>query len=457
MHGKGQRDEVAGKRADGHGGTALGEGASPGGERPPRPGGGLFLSYRRSDTAGHAGRLYDRLATQFGYEQVFLDVTDIAPGADFVARIHEVLGGCDAIVVLIGPGWLGVLPDGRRRIDDEEDFVRLEITEALAQGVAIVPVLIAGATMPPAEDLPADLRPLSRINALPLDDQRWDYDVGRLMATLAPLLLRRPSRWQRWRRSPVFLWTAIPALALAIALLTMQLGGWRDPETTTVEFAAGRGTLEVPSEWSQSDDVPWLEGPDGGTDDITAGRYFIASVDTEEFYDRYPNLPGAQILSSDGQLVEWLGIGSSRTSRETGLETYLQRRQPGACTPLDTFEGRNDDVYMIRQDYSCASGNHLAKVATIGYDDPAVLIVDVVHDDVDTVERVLATVQLNGASLLTEGSARGPTSDLSGEVGGGPGSTTDEATGARDTAADLEPTVTVNHDDIPMAIDVPGS
>jgi hypothetical protein len=85
MHGDWHEDEVA-ARADAHGGVALGEGAPPGGQRPPRP--GLFLSYRRSDTVGHADRLYDRLATQFGHERVFLDVTGIAAGVDFVDRVH---------------------------------------------------------------------------------------------------------------------------------------------------------------------------------------------------------------------------------------------------------------------------------------------------------------------------------------------------------------------------------
>jgi hypothetical protein len=149
----------------------------------------LFISYRREETAGHAGRLYDAMAARFGEAHVFVDV-DLAPGIDFVQRIKEAIGACHVLLVIMGPRWAEVTdPDGRPRLTDPEDFVRLEVETALRRDeVTVIPVLVGGARMPDPDDLPEGLRPLSRRNALELSDMRWRYDVGRLNATLDQLL-----------------------------------------------------------------------------------------------------------------------------------------------------------------------------------------------------------------------------------------------------------------------------
>jgi hypothetical protein len=126
----------------------------------------LFINYRREDTRHAAGRLYDRLIQHFGEHQVVMDIDQIEPGEDFVEVINRKVGSCDAAVVAIGPiGW--VRP-GKRRLDDEEDFVRMEIVAALQRDIRVIPVLVDGARMPRKQDLPEALAPLTRRNAIEL-------------------------------------------------------------------------------------------------------------------------------------------------------------------------------------------------------------------------------------------------------------------------------------------------
>jgi hypothetical protein len=149
------------------------------------PGSGkVFISYRRRETAGHAGRLYDRLAEHYGDERVFMDVR-MEPGVDFVDQIDDAVTHCDALLSLIGAQWLDMRDaQGRRRLDDPHDFARLEVESALARDVKVIPVLLQDAKMPEPEDLPETLQPLARRHAIQLSDERWDYDVGRLIDVL---------------------------------------------------------------------------------------------------------------------------------------------------------------------------------------------------------------------------------------------------------------------------------
>ncbi|HEX2027882.1 MAG TPA: toll/interleukin-1 receptor domain-containing protein [Nitriliruptorales bacterium] len=145
----------------------------------------IFICYRREDTSGYAGRLYDRLRTHFGSHDVFIDIDDIEPGADYVELIDRMARSVDTLIVLIGPRWLLARDRaGNRRIDDSDDFVRLEISAALDRGVRVVPVLVQGAVMPEPAELPPALAPLARRNAIELSDARWDYDAERLIRAI---------------------------------------------------------------------------------------------------------------------------------------------------------------------------------------------------------------------------------------------------------------------------------
>lgn len=151
--------------------------------------GAIFISYRRSDTAGYAGRLQDRLTARFGAERVFRDIDTLQPGVDFVDAVNTAVASCTALIALIGKHWYkGNVESGGWRIDEMHDYPRMEISAALERGVLIIPVLVEGATMPRAEELPESIQKLARINALELSDSRWDYDVQRLIQRLETVL-----------------------------------------------------------------------------------------------------------------------------------------------------------------------------------------------------------------------------------------------------------------------------
>jgi hypothetical protein len=153
----------------------------------------VFITYRREETAAHAGRLYDAMVARFGEANVFMDV-DMAPGVDFVERITEAVAACHVLIVVMGPKWATVQDErGTARLADPEDFVRLEVETALRRpDVTPIPVLVAGARMPHRDDLPTELRAITRRNALELSDQRWRYDISRLISTLDQLLAEMP-------------------------------------------------------------------------------------------------------------------------------------------------------------------------------------------------------------------------------------------------------------------------
>jgi len=160
---------------------------------------GIFISYRRDDTAGHAGRLYDRLTARFGAKRVFMDVDKIGPGVDFVRKIEEAVKSSRVLLALMGRSWLSATSaDGQRRIDDPRDFVRLEIATALEEDLLVVPLLVQGAVMPGADDLPEPLSTLARRNALELTNERFDYDVARIVEAVEEAIGERtPSRQRR--------------------------------------------------------------------------------------------------------------------------------------------------------------------------------------------------------------------------------------------------------------------
>jgi hypothetical protein len=185
----------------------------------------VFISYRREDSAGHAGRLYDAVAARFGEDKVFMDV-ELAPGIDFVDRITQAVAGCDALLVVIGPRWATVTKEGERpRLSDAEDYVRLEVETGLGRpDLTVIPVLVAGARMPASEDLPESLRGLKRLNAIDLSDARWRYDAGRLVNTLAGEVEKTAETPAEQRRQTGLL--ALGAgLVVAIVLAALAIGG----------------------------------------------------------------------------------------------------------------------------------------------------------------------------------------------------------------------------------------
>ena len=147
---------------------------------------GIFISYRREDSAPSAGRLYDHLVEHFGKEHVFRDIDTIAPGAEFTKVIQESIGKCDVLIVVIGRDWLRIKDiQGQRRLDNPDDLVKAEIREALSQNKRVIPVLVEGASMPVAADLPPEITALAGRNAIEISESRFNYDVGRLIEAIA--------------------------------------------------------------------------------------------------------------------------------------------------------------------------------------------------------------------------------------------------------------------------------
>lgn len=142
----------------------------------------IFISYRRADAGWPARWLADRLAGQFGAGVVFQDVDSIQPGDDFAAAIEAAVGACAVLLAVIGPQWLAAEGDAGRRLDDPQDWVRLEIEAALKREVRIIPVLVDGARMPAAVELPPSLRDLVRRQAVALSPA--SLDVRRLVSVL---------------------------------------------------------------------------------------------------------------------------------------------------------------------------------------------------------------------------------------------------------------------------------
>jgi hypothetical protein len=146
---------------------------------------GIFVSYRRSDSGGHTGRLTSDLIEGFEPQQLFRDLEAIEAGTDFAQAIDRAVNTCSVMLAMIGPQWLSAAtPDGKRRLELDNDFVRLEIAAALARNLRVIPVLVGGATMPAADQLPEPLKPLAGRQAHEISDRRWDYDIGLLFDTL---------------------------------------------------------------------------------------------------------------------------------------------------------------------------------------------------------------------------------------------------------------------------------
>ena len=213
------------------------------GGQPFHTGPKLFISYRRADSAGIAGRIYDRLAAYFGRDTLFKDVDNIPIGANFEQVIASVVAQCAVVLVLVGPTWATIANERGRRLDDPQDTVRLEIEAALRRGAPTIPVLVEGASMPDPTTLPASLQPLFARGVIQIRNNPWfDSDMSQLATTVGQWLPLRapgvnmptpvtpqsapapgqqhsqPSRAPR-RRS----WLASPAGLVAVVVLIMAV------------------------------------------------------------------------------------------------------------------------------------------------------------------------------------------------------------------------------------------
>ncbi|MDR4463065.1 MAG: toll/interleukin-1 receptor domain-containing protein [Nitrospira sp.] len=177
---------------------------------------GIFISYRREDSAGWTGRLSEQLKSRFGSKYIFIDIDTIAPGVDFTDALQKAVSSCNVLLAVIGPKWATATDkSGKLRIEDPNDWVRVEIAAALKRNIQVIPVLVGGATIPTMDFLPDELDPLAHRQAHEVTDKRWNFDVEQLIRTLQP----RFKKWWPLRRDE--LWQSTPVMIGALAMAAM--------------------------------------------------------------------------------------------------------------------------------------------------------------------------------------------------------------------------------------------
>jgi hypothetical protein len=207
--------------------------------------GGIFICYRREDTAGWAGRLQSDLQEGLEGVVIFRDIDAIPPGVKFDEHIAQAVGSCDVLIAMIGPHWLTASDrQGARRLDDPDDFIRLEISTCLQRNIRVIPALVGGAAIPAEDDLPDSIRELARRQAYELSESRWAADCHRLIAALAPLVQPRA----KVRRQLV----AALAATLVLALGGYALWQW---------YSGTSSTDGVPADITTADAADTTTGP----------------------------------------------------------------------------------------------------------------------------------------------------------------------------------------------------
>jgi hypothetical protein len=246
--------------------------------------GGIFISYRRGDTNPWAGRLSDSLKTILGRMSVFRDIEDIPPGVEFDHYIAEQVGACDVLIALIGPHWLSAQDElGRRRLDDQKDYLRLEIAAALTRNIPVVPVLVGDAAVPPEDRLPEPLKPLSRRQAFTLNDTYWAADCQRLAN-----FLRRYSPYARSQRNTKRL---IAAAVVVLVLVAMGAGVMRF--RTRVTHNPGEGPSSLKS----------VNSPPGEAERVS-GTESLKTPDTPRLLGAWPNGSVLNVAFLNGSLAQ---------------------------------------------------------------------------------------------------------------------------------------------------------
>ena len=203
----------------------------------------IFISYRREDTEGQAGRLFDDLVKYFGENGVFMDVVGIGAGKDFRHVIDGQVASCGVLLALIGRNWLTAADEnGKRRLDDEKDFVRLETASALKRDIPVIPVLVRGAQMPRAEELPADLAELAYRNGVELNHARWESDVQLLVKALQPYIevakQQSPEETSHSLNKKSGLLRRISFVAIAVFILIAIYTGYKKITGSKINHAA---------------------------------------------------------------------------------------------------------------------------------------------------------------------------------------------------------------------------
>ena len=314
----------------------------------------VFLNYRREDSAGHAGRLFDRLAARFGKDQIFRDVDRIEPGLNFTQVIDDSLNSCVAVLVLIGPKWLELKnAEGRNRLHEPVDYVRLEIEQAIGRGVRVIPVLLPGvSTIPAADALPESIAEMSNLHAFPLTEDSWDSQINKLTMLLERLGLEPlpQPREPRFKKLISYGLMALGGLFVVGILANLMI----DDEPPTPPWQSPPLTDDPPIAPPEPDKPPTLEPELPATaSNVSAfqralsalGHYQgvidgISGPQTVTAIKRFQSDNG---LAEDGRMTESLLSRAQQMAAQRAGRTQVQPDTPGnniAGTWYDNYNNR---------------------------------------------------------------------------------------------------------------------
>jgi TIR domain len=230
----------------------------------------IFINYRREDSIEVTGRLHDRLTQTFGHKNIFVDVEDIPAGVDFVKYLSDQVAASRVFLVVIGPRWLEAKDESDgRRLDDPDDFVAIEITAALARNIRVIPVLVDGARMPKAGELPDPLKALARRQAVDVCQRRFGRDAEALVERVREALNDQSGSLRPRRGTAV---AGAAAVAVAVALFLVGWVGFSQGEISSVPQTGQLDTRDADNAKAAAEAEAKRESEEAGQERVAAAK-----------------------------------------------------------------------------------------------------------------------------------------------------------------------------------------
>jgi formylglycine-generating enzyme required for sulfatase activity len=297
------------------------------------------VSYRREDTEAHVDRLSIELRKRFGRDHVFMDIDSITPGGDFVKVIGDAVSSCEILIAVIGKHWVSSIDEkGRRRLDDPNDFVRLEIRTALQRNIRLIPILVQGMPMPKQDELPDDLAELARRQAVELSRDHWDEDVKRLLDRLS-----RKHRMKEISIAAVF----IVAIIIGIVILLQFL---RERKSASVNLGQVAATSSSPSPPSSFTNKYGMKMVYIGPGSFTMGSKGEGAKNEE---DPHPVTIGYGFYMGESEVTQGQWQQVMKTSVHQQFEEALRNPLDQADLRFRVIPGEGDNYpmyYVSRQE-----------------------------------------------------------------------------------------------------------
>ena len=247
----------------------------------------IFISYRRDDTQHSTGRLYERLVQAFGRKNVFKDVDSIPPGADFRDLLTRRVTDASVMLAIIGANWQGMDGQNRSRLENSSDFVRIELEDAMKRNISIIPVLVDGASVPAAEQLPESLRALTfRQSVVLRPDPDFSTDAERIIRHLQGEAANGVTDNRRLTKTVAGSLTAVAALAIMLSIAFFTRGLWMQPTK--------------PANSNETSPARGKQQPSNETPGFELGRQFIVLVSVDDLRPAYETRT-RQVTGEDGK------------------------------------------------------------------------------------------------------------------------------------------------------------